>query len=146
MNLENNWKYKSLENLEKKNWDYLKEEESSLLKTCFQLSKKPVGEFEIEDLRIMIGQSFGLNHLIPIAIDVLNQNILAEGDYYEGDLLNSVLNSSDDYWKNSKDNWKIICELIESNMNLLQNFDTTSSIKERWFSQYEKFKKIHDLK
>jgi hypothetical protein len=144
--LENNWKYKSLENLEKKNWDYLKEEESSLLKTCFQLSKKPVGEFEIEDLRIMIGQSFGLNHLIPIAIDVLNQNILAEGDYYEGDLLNSVLNSSDDYWKNSKDNWKIICELIESNMNLLQNFDTTSSIKERWFSQYEKFKKIHDLK
>jgi len=97
MKLENGWQYKSLENLEKKSWgnvDY----DSYLVKRCTQLSKIPVGDFSIEDLRIMIGQGFGLNYLVPLAIDQLKINILAEGDYYPGDLLKNVLTIPQDFW------------------------------------------------
>ncbi len=83
---------KTIEQLEKR---YIKTQnnESFLISECYKLVKKPLKDFEIEDLRIMIGQSIGLKYLIPIAIKVLDHNILAEGDFYEGDLLKSVLTS-----------------------------------------------------
>ena len=39
----------------------------------------------------MIGQGIGLKHLLPMAVEELKKNPLAEGDYYEGDLLIQVL-------------------------------------------------------
>lgn len=66
MKFENNWKSKSLENLEKDIWSPLhKDENSYLIQTCHKLRKKQLKDFEIEDLRIMIGQNIGLNFLIP---------------------------------------------------------------------------------
>lgn len=64
---------------------------SYLTTTCYQLRKKPLSEFEVEDLRIMIGQGFGLPYLLPMAIEVLRKDPLAEGDFYPGDLLLAVL-------------------------------------------------------
>lgn len=66
---------------------------SRLVVTCHSLRKKPVEEFSIEDLRIMIGQSIGLPHLLPRAAAVLEANPLAEGDHYPGDLLSAILQS-----------------------------------------------------
>lgn len=42
----------------------------------------------------MIGQEIALPYLIPLAIDVLQQEPLAEGDFYRGDLLASVIRSA----------------------------------------------------
>ena len=39
----------------------------------------------------MIGQKIGLPHLLPLAIKNLKNDQLAEGDYYLGDLLMSVI-------------------------------------------------------
>lgn len=73
---EKNWKDKTLENLEKKIWPSLDSDESShLVKTCYSLRKKQLKDFSVEDLRIMIGQNTGLEFLIPIAIDILKENI-----------------------------------------------------------------------
>jgi hypothetical protein len=99
---ENNWQEKSLEVLEKDNWEEPKYD-SHLVKTCHQLRKKPIKDFDIEDLRIMIGQNIGLKFLIPIALDKLRDNILAEGDYYEGDLLKAVLTSETEFWNNESE-------------------------------------------
>jgi hypothetical protein len=88
----------------------------------------------------MIGQSIGLDYLIPMAIDVLIENILAEGDFYEGDLLKSVLTSDKSYWKKSTENWRIICDLIQKNEQLLNDFDTTWEIKKGWFDSLKEFK------
>ncbi|MEC7783420.1 MAG: contact-dependent growth inhibition system immunity protein [Bacteroidota bacterium] len=92
-----NWRKKSLENLEK---DYLGESnfESHLVKTCHQLRQKPLKEFNIEDLRIMIGQNIGLKFLVPLALENLKQDMLAQGDYDEGDLLKSILTSEKEFW------------------------------------------------
>ncbi len=68
---------------------------SYLVRTCHELRKKPVEEFTVEDLRIMIGQQIGLDHLMPRAIDVLERQPLAEGNFFRGDLLVNVVKASD---------------------------------------------------
>ena len=65
--------------------------DSYLAGTCHDLRSKPIDEFGIEDLRIMIGQSIGLKHLLPVALAQLEENPFAEGDFYPGDLLAAVL-------------------------------------------------------
>ncbi|GAB5556832.1 MAG: hypothetical protein SchgKO_10450 [Schleiferiaceae bacterium] len=92
------WREKSLEFLEKNYWRE-PDSESYLVKTCQLLRKKPLKYFEIEDFRIMISQNIGLKFLIPIALEKLKKDILAEGDYYEGDLLKAVLTSDKEFWK-----------------------------------------------
>jgi len=114
---ENNWLFKSLESLEKDFWGEIPKDEGHLVSTCHKLRKKQLCELEIEDLRIMIGQNIGLKYLIPIAINALHDNILAEGDYYEGDLLKSVLSSDASYWKNEIENWTEMCELFRARIS-----------------------------
>jgi hypothetical protein len=65
--------------------------DSYVVSTVHRLRKKPIDEFTIEDLRIMIGQGIGLAFLIPLAINALERQPLAEGDFYAGDLLSSVI-------------------------------------------------------
>jgi len=64
--------------------------DSYLVTECHRLRTKPIGEFTVEDLRIMIGQHIGLPHLVPRALEILEREPLAEGDYYPGDLLISL--------------------------------------------------------
>jgi len=139
---ENNWMAKTLESLEKDYWG-APTYDSYLVKTCHKLRKKQLQDFEVEDLRIMIGQNIGLKYLIPLAIKILQDNILAEGDFYEGDLLKAVLTSEPDYWKGEKENWKILCELFNKNEDLLKTFDTTSEIRNGWFHSYKDFTTIN---
>lgn len=63
---------------------------SYLLRTSHLLRKKKLGEFSVEDLRIMLGQSIGANYLLPKALGVLEENPLACGDFFEGDLLVAI--------------------------------------------------------
>ena len=104
MKLENNWKYKSLVNLQKLgNYVPSKNPQTSLVAKCEALFLKPLDEYSIENLRIMIGQQLGLEYLVPLAIEKLQENILAEGDFYPGDLLLSVLRVNADFWKQNQD-------------------------------------------
>lgn len=136
-------KLQTLENLEKTIWPSINaDEESYLIKTCHSLRKKQLSDFSIEDLRIMISQDIGLKYLLPIAIEKLNENILVEGDYYEGDLLNVVLNSDVAFWKTEKANHQIFCAIFEQNESVLKDFDTTWEIKKKWFDSFKEFKSI----
>ncbi|HEY0262718.1 MAG TPA: contact-dependent growth inhibition system immunity protein [Chitinophagales bacterium] len=140
---ENNWLSKSLESLEKDYWKDEIEYSSHLIETCHTLRKKPLKDLQTEDLRIMIGQDIGLLYLIPLAIEVLQKDILASGDFYEGDLLQSVLTSDTNYWKNELDNWQKVYNLFHTNENLLKQFDIINPVKGKWFNAFAKFEKIH---
>ncbi|NVJ97706.1 MAG: hypothetical protein HWE25_06115 [Alphaproteobacteria bacterium] len=70
---------------------------SSLVVRCHALRQKPIGNFDASDLRIMIGQKFGRQWLLPLAIELLEQNPLLESDFYAGDLLQQCLRASDEY-------------------------------------------------
>jgi hypothetical protein len=107
-------KNKTLEELENDIWldtDF----PTGLVRKCFELRKKKLNDFSAEDLRLMITQNFSLEYLIPLAIEVLSNDILAEGNLYEGDLLESVLNSSRDFWQKNENLYKNISDLLERN-------------------------------
>jgi hypothetical protein len=115
MKLENNWRQKSLESLEKNTWPALSSDEGSyLIKTCNSLRKKQLQDFTTEDLRIMIGQEIGLYFLIPLAIETLTDNLLAEGDMYEGDLLKNVLEVDTKFWDDNKNYWQQLNEIFKN--------------------------------
>jgi len=78
------------------------EYDSYLATTCQRLRDKPIGDFSIEDLRIMIGQGIGLRYLVPLALEVVEQDPLAEGDFYPGDLLGSMLRVDAEFWGREK--------------------------------------------
>ncbi|MBK8520183.1 MAG: contact-dependent growth inhibition system immunity protein [Ferruginibacter sp.] len=132
----------TLEQLDKQDWGE-PEYDSYLVKTCHQLRKKTLKDFTIEDLRIMIGQNINLEFLIPLAIEKLKEDILAEGNYYEGDLLNNVLNSEKQYWLSNKTNWQTVCKLFDQNIIRLKEFDTTNEIKSTWFENFKIFTELN---
>ena len=144
MKFDNNWKYKTLENLEKTIWEK-PEFHSNLVLTCHKLRKKQLKDFSIEDLRIMIVQSFSLQYLIPLAIEELEKDILVEGHLYEGDLLKMVLTSDICYWKKQNNNWKVICDLFEINKSKIDGFCHQNNYKNEWDEAFQEFYKINTI-
>lgn len=110
--LENNWRYKTLENLEKHEFGDPKEAPTKMVKRCLELCRIALDEFTVEDIRLMIGQLFSLKYLIPLATEHLRKDIFAEGKYYPGDLLSNVLKIDQEFWRNNKPAWKEIANLI----------------------------------
>jgi hypothetical protein len=74
----------------------------------------------------MIGQQIGLDYLVPLAIETLENDLFAEGNYYEGDLLKSVLSIRTDFWQNNNQHWKTVNELIKNKRQQIagKKFDT----------------------
>ena len=142
VSFEDGWLSKPLEVLENDYWGE-PEFKSYLRTTCFKLRKKLLKDFDTEDLRIMIGQSISLKYLVPLAIEVLNKNILASGDFYEGDLLISILRSDKDYWKSEVENWKTIRDLFNRNRVFLNDYEETEEIVKLWNDLFEEFEKIN---
>jgi len=84
---------KTLTELEGHDWG-LKPDATHLVRRVCELRHQPLREMEVEDLRMLIAQEVGIVYLLPLALDELEQRPFAEGDYYRGDLLCSVLRVS----------------------------------------------------
>ena len=94
--------------------------DSHLIVACHALRKKTLEDFTVEDLRLMIGQNESLKYLLPLAIEILRENPFAGGDYYEGDLLSSVLSVKKDFWKTNPP----IYEAVESILQTAESLET----------------------
>ena len=89
---------KSLQQLEGEDWgepNY----HTHLVKECHRLRRILLRDFTVENLRLMIGQSIGLKYLVPLALERLQADPYAEGDFYPGDLLVNVLRSDAGFWR-----------------------------------------------
>ncbi|MFJ7913027.1 contact-dependent growth inhibition system immunity protein [Kitasatospora sp. NPDC096204] len=69
--------------------------------TVRELRRKPIGGLTVEDMRLLIRQDVGLAYLLPLAVEVLRSDPLAEGNMYEGDLLAAVLTRDAGAWIDS---------------------------------------------
>ena len=85
--------------------------DSYLVTTCHRLRRKPLREFSAEDLRIMIGQGIGLRWLVPLALEVLEEDPLAAGDFYSGDLLAAVLRLGPKLWSQEPE-WHVRAKAV----------------------------------
>ena len=72
--------------------------DSRLVTRAHRLRRVPIGQYGVEDLRLMIGQEIGLPYLVPLALGHLDSNALVAGDLYPGDLLAALARVSDAFW------------------------------------------------
>lgn len=108
-----NWQDQTLEELEDAYWqepDYV----SNLIQKVLALRRTPLNRYTTEDLRLMIAQGFSLPYLVPLALERLQANPFAEGDFYPGDLLQSVLHINSDFWVSNRAFWLQLHRLIVS--------------------------------
>lgn len=132
---------KSLEELENIYWGDAPKDSSSLVKKCHELRRKKLVDFEIGDLRILIGQEIGLNYLVPIALEHLMVNPFVEGDYYEGDLLQNVLKCSCDFWTSNKNYYDTLLQIVLNAEKKVGDIeDNTEEITDDILNQIKKFK------
>lgn len=120
LRLENNWRFKSIESLEKKNFGPVPKDKSSIVTRLWRLRQTPINEFEVDDIRFMILQGVGLSYLLIEAIDLLEKNLLTEGNYYDGDLLNSVLQLDKQQWGQIREQWDKVDTLIKDRLDFLR--------------------------
>ena len=88
----------SLQELEQSDWGDPNAGETSLMADCRRLHRVPIRDLTIHDLVTLIGQNIGLPWLVPLALEHLRKQPLAEGFYYPGDLLHAVLTVKSPFW------------------------------------------------
>jgi hypothetical protein len=113
---------KSLQELEQDDWGE-PTCASSLVTTVHRLRRKPLAEFTVEDLRIVIVQGIGLPFLVPLAVERLEEEPLAAGDCYPGDLLQAVLRAGEGFWANHPDSFQRVRKLVSRVKDLLPTLD-----------------------
>lgn len=110
--LSNDKRGQSLQELERQDWGE-PPFPSRLVRTCHALRRKPLRDFTVEDLRIMIGQDISLNYLIPLALEHLQQDPLVAGDFFPGDLLTNVLKVKANFWHTHPHLRQAVQEIVE---------------------------------
>jgi hypothetical protein len=93
----------TLDTVDPPGWGPAPPDATALVKRCHELRTKPLVDFTVEDLRLMIGQQVALNHLVSPALDRLRSDALVEYDDYPTDLLASLLRVDSAYWERSPD-------------------------------------------
>ncbi|MGA0559421.1 contact-dependent growth inhibition system immunity protein [Larkinella sp. VNQ87] len=118
--MEENWQTQTLETLEEQRWeepDFADNRQQKIQ----ALRQTPLTQFSIEDIRFLIENRVSLPYLIPLALEKLNKNPFCEGDYYPGDLLQSVLNVDLSFWLTNRSLWQYIHQLIIKNSYELED-------------------------
>lgn len=79
--------------------------ETPLIERCEAALSLPLKDQTVETMRLLLGQGIAADVLLPRALDILEPDILASGDFYEGDLLASCQRLPASYWREHPDHW-----------------------------------------
>jgi hypothetical protein len=111
---------KSIEQLENDYWKEPVEFQSNLVINCYKYRKIPINELTIEQLRLLVSQKIGLKHIVRLGIKELAKNVLAEGDFYEGDLLVAISNLTLEFWKENQSEFIAFKNIFEENCETIK--------------------------
>lgn len=134
---------KSLEALENEVWPD-PSFKSSLVEKVARIRKKPVKDLTVEELRLMLGQEFSLDYVIPSALTILEVNPLSEGDFYPGDLLVNLLSVKKEFWGLSIELYDNINRIIKNAKKHLIEIEDEET-RRRVENAILNFEKIHIL-
>lgn len=92
----------------------------------------------------MIAQNFGLEHLIPLGLDRLDENPFAEVIYYPGDLLVSVLAAEARFWRTHQELRERLMTITERAISLFPTIPDIAdeTVTEAVTSAYEQFQRL----
>lgn len=110
----------TIENLEDSYWGPAPADATRLVRSCHELRKKNVEQLDVEDMRLLIGQCIALKIVIPLALQVLDNDLMAEGDLYPGDLLKAVLETDEAYWEEHPDQKQVVQEIYRKGEDMVK--------------------------
>ncbi|MDD2982488.1 MAG: contact-dependent growth inhibition system immunity protein [Crocinitomicaceae bacterium] len=133
-------KNKSIAELEGYKWQgSIPTKESSFLERRFyELHDRKLQDLILTDVDLYIEQEYGLKYVIPIALDILDRDILIKVDY-EGELLFNILSVKSDFWSDNPEMKMRLTEITKTNLNKLENMNTTDDIKNDILEALERF-------
>ena len=102
---------------------------SYLLSQLRRLRTVPLKQLRIEDLGLLIGQSLGLEFLVPIALDHLEAHPLAAGDFYPGDLLKNVMEAPESFWNNHPELRQRLVNALERALERVRKVNTVPELE-----------------
>ena len=94
---------KSLSEIEDDDWGDPPQGATALVARVHALRHAPIGTLSPGDLRILIGQGIGLAWVVPLALDLLENDPCVEGDLYPGDLHAAVAGVAPEHWSRHAD-------------------------------------------
>lgn len=130
---------RTLDTLDPPAWGPAPPDATFLVRRCHELRTKPLRDVTVEDLRTMIGQQIALKHLVPLALERLQEDPLARGDHSPGDLLASVLRADAALWEWSPD-------LDVSLRNVIEDLDERSELEPGLRELIETYKRDHSAR
>ena len=102
---------------------------SYLLSQLRRLRTVPLKELRIEDIRLLIGQSLGLEFLVPMALDHLEAHPLTAGDFYPGDLLKNVMEAPESFWNNHPELRERLVNALERALERVRKVNTVPELE-----------------
>ena len=95
---------KSLTELEDDDWGPPNPGDTDLIQEVHAFRYKKLGQFSTHDVVRLVEQGVSLETVVPLALEILSTDILSEGIYFPGDLLESLLSRriEADFWKRNK--------------------------------------------
>ena len=104
--------------------------DSYLVTNVHRLRRVPLKQYRLEDLRLMIGQQVGVQYLVPRALDHLEAHPLASGDFYPGDLLESVARLPNSFWSTHRHLIPRAIRAIDGALARARKVDTVEELTE----------------
>ena len=103
--------------------DEIPYDDSSVIQHMYYLFHTQARRWTVEDYRYLVEQETALDIILPKVFEILQFDIKADGGFYEGDLLNAVLQINADFWEQHKDLYNTACMLIKNNMEELSKME-----------------------
>jgi len=86
--------YRSIEALEGDVWPEPGESDTAMIRACHALRKKDLRFLTPNEIRLAFSQQVGADFLKEMAVSILEKHPAIDSNYFDGDLLLSVMNSN----------------------------------------------------
>lgn len=127
---DHNYFSQTLSDMLHEEWRYeIPYDDSSVVQHMYYLFHTQARRWTVEDYRYLVEQETALDIILPKVFEILQFGIKADGGFYEGDLLNAVLQINADFWEQHKDLYNTACMLIKNNMETLSKTEYSTDKK-----------------
>ena len=111
------------------------------------LSKKALHDFSINDIYLTVSQCKGLPYTLPLAIKLLNDDLLIECVFYPGDLLKAVLQVPSAYFQQHTDDFIKVAGLVSLKVNkrIMSSYDGNRELR-RLFESWSDYRETYWLR
>jgi hypothetical protein len=121
---------KSLEEIENDRWDP-PSFPSGLIIRCYEARKKPIRDLKACEIASLISQDISRDIIVPIAIDIITTNPWVSGDFYDGELLVSLISDMNAYWTRHPDQLEKVVGLIKVALKTTEQDEDKCDIRQK---------------